>query len=66
MGKREYTSLRIEPDLWKQVKIKAIQTDKGVSDLTEEALSTWLEILDNKEKGERVLVGILKKRLGLD
>ena len=36
--KKSFTSIRIDPDLWKEVKIEAIRRDMEVSDLVEEAL----------------------------
>ena len=62
---REYTSFRVQPQIWKDVKIKAIQRDEGVSDFVENSLSLTMELLDNKEKGEKVLMSILRKRLGV-
>ncbi|MGP8124864.1 MAG: hypothetical protein ACLQEQ_03230 [Nitrososphaerales archaeon] len=62
---REYTSLRVEPRMWKQVKIKAIETDQGVSDFVENSLSMTMELLDNKDKGDKALLNIVKAKLGL-
>jgi len=36
--KREVTSIRIDPDLWKEAKIEAIRRDTDVSELVENAL----------------------------
>ncbi len=63
---REYTSLRVDPQMWKEVKIKAIQTDKGVSDFVENSLSLTMELLDNKDKGDKALLAIVKKKLGFE
>ena len=63
---RGYTSLRIEPEIWKQTKIKAIEEDIGVSDLVEKSLSASLEILDKKETiSDEQIVSIIKKKLGI-
>jgi hypothetical protein len=36
--KKSFTSIRIDPDLWKEVKIEAIRRDMQVSELVELAL----------------------------
>ncbi|MGD0145858.1 MAG: hypothetical protein ABSB53_03280 [Nitrososphaerales archaeon] len=41
--KREYTSIRIDPELWKEVKIQAIREDVEVSTLMERAIKRELE-----------------------
>ena len=41
--KKEYTSIRIDPDLWKEVKIQAIREDAEVSDFMERAIKRELE-----------------------
>ena len=44
MGKpKEYTSIRVDPDLWKEVKIQAIREDMEVSELMERAIKHELE-----------------------
>lgn len=37
-GKRETTSIKIDPELWKDVKIEAIREDMEVSDFVDRAL----------------------------
>jgi post-segregation antitoxin (ccd killing protein) len=44
--KREATSIKIDPELWKQAKIEAINRDIDLSDLVEDALRKEL----NKDK----------------
>jgi len=46
--KKETTSVKVRPDLWKEVKIEAIKHDKQVSELLEEALEAWLK--EHKKK----------------
>lgn len=41
-AKREYTSIRIDPNLWKEVKIEAIRQDMEVSSFVERALKKEL------------------------
>ncbi len=41
--KKEYTSIRIDPELWKEVKIQAIREDIEVSELMERAVKRELE-----------------------
>lgn len=41
--KREYTSIRIDPDLWKEAKIEAIRRDIELSQLVEDAVRAWIE-----------------------
>ena len=36
--KREATSIKIDPELWKEAKIEAIRRDEDVSELVENAL----------------------------
>lgn len=41
--KKAKTSIKIDPDLWKEVKIEAIRREITVSDLLEEALKKELD-----------------------
>jgi hypothetical protein len=41
--KREATSIKIKPELWKDAKIEAIKENKTVSKLLEEALEAWIK-----------------------
>ena len=52
--KREATSIKIDPQLWKQAKIEAIRNDLGLSELVEQAIERWIEDEAHKKaKGER-------------
>jgi hypothetical protein len=42
-AKRETTSIKIDPNLWKEAKIEAIRHDMEVSELVEEAIEEWIE-----------------------
>jgi predicted HicB family RNase H-like nuclease len=41
--KKEVTSVKVNPDLWKEAKIEAIRQGKTLSELIEEALGDWLK-----------------------
>lgn len=41
--KREATSIKIKPKIWKEAKIEAIRQNKTVSELVEEAITTWIK-----------------------
>jgi hypothetical protein len=45
--KREPTSIKIRPDIWKEAKIAAIRQDMELSELVEKALEAWMK------KGEK-------------
>lgn len=40
---RSVTSIKINPDLWKEAKIEAIREDLSVSEALEEALQEWVD-----------------------
>lgn len=40
--KREATSIKIYPSLWKNAKMEAIKFDMTVSELVEEAIHEWI------------------------
>lgn len=43
MTKKQFvTSLRVDPDLWKEAKVQAIRNDMTLADLVEEAITDWL------------------------
>lgn len=46
---REKTSIKIKPKIWKDAKIEAIRQNKTVSELVEEAISTWIK--EHKKSG---------------
>ena len=41
--KREATSIKIKPELWKEAKIEAIREGKTVSQLMEEAIDAYIK-----------------------
>ena len=47
--KRESTSIKIRPDVWKNAKIEAIKQDKDLSQLVEEALEAFMNTKENKK-----------------
>ena len=49
--KQLVTSLRIDPQIWKQAKVEAIQHDITLTQLVEEAINCWIKMrTDNKKK----------------
>lgn len=40
--KREVTSIKVKPELWKEAKIAAIRQDIELSELVERALEAWI------------------------
>jgi predicted HicB family RNase H-like nuclease len=40
--KQLVTSLRIDPQIWKQAKVEAIQHDITLTQLVEEAINCWI------------------------
>lgn len=46
--KRITTSIKIDPDLWKQTKIQAIQDEITVSELLEDSIKDYIK----RKKGE--------------
>lgn len=51
--KREATSIKIKPDIWKQAKIEAIRRDMELSELVEQAIEAWLGNDEEKEKSKK-------------
>jgi hypothetical protein len=41
--KRESTSIKVNPELWKEAKIEAIRHDLEVSEVVEQALQDWIK-----------------------
>jgi len=41
--KQLVTSLRINPDVWKEAKVAAIQNDMTLTQLLEEAIEKWVK-----------------------
>jgi predicted HicB family RNase H-like nuclease len=48
--KRDATSIKIDPNVWKEAKIEAIKHDITLSSLLEEAIQEWIE---KREKNAR-------------
>ncbi|OLD55834.1 hypothetical protein AUI46_03315 [archaeon 13_1_40CM_2_52_13] len=51
--KRESTSLKINPELWKEAKIQAIRDDMELSQLVEKAILEYLEKYEHEPKSKR-------------
>ena len=48
--KQLVTSLRINPEIWKDAKVEAIRHDMTLTQLVEEALKLWMEKDEEKKK----------------
>ena len=48
--KQLVTSLRIDPDIWKDAKVAAIQNDMTLTQLVEEAIQQWIKKTYCKEQ----------------
>jgi hypothetical protein len=48
--KQLVTSLRIDPQIWKQAKVEAIQHDISLTQLVEEAIDCWIRMKKKNEK----------------
>ncbi len=46
--KRESTSIKIRPDVWKNAKIEAIKQDKDLSQLVEDAIQAYINNRSNR------------------
>lgn len=46
--KREATSIKIDPSLWKNAKMEAIKFDMTVSEVVEEAIREWIHKKERK------------------
>jgi len=46
--RREVTSIKVKPDIWKEARIEAIRQGKTVSELVEEAIEAWIKEHRNK------------------
>lgn len=47
--KRESTSIKIRPDVWKNAKIEAVKNDMDLSELVERAIVEWIDKKENKK-----------------
>ena len=48
--KQLVTSLRIDPDIWKEAKVAAIQNDMTLTQLLEDAINCWIEKKETEKK----------------
>jgi predicted HicB family RNase H-like nuclease len=49
--KQLVTSLRIDPEVWKEARVAAIQNDMTLTQLIEEAITCWIQMkTDMKQK----------------
>lgn len=49
--KQMVTSLRVDPELWKEAKVQAIRHDMTLTGVVDEALREWIDKqLEKKEK----------------
>jgi len=51
--KKEATSIKIDPELWKEAKIEAIKHSITVSELVEGAITAWIK--EHKKKSQEKL-----------
>ena len=52
--KKEATSIKIRPSVWKEAKKEAIDEGKTVSELMEEAITKWIKEQKSKESKKNV------------
>lgn len=43
------TSIKVDEDTWKKVKIQSITQDKQLSEILDDALKNWLSIQEKKK-----------------
>ena len=56
--KQLVTSLRINPDIWKEAKVAAIRNDMTLTQLVEEAINYWIKKQEkNKDKNCQYFYG---------
>jgi hypothetical protein len=48
--KQLVTSLRINPEIWKEAKVAAIQNDITLTELLEEAIDCWIKMRKETKK----------------
>lgn len=46
--KRDTTSIKIDPEVWKKAKIEAIRQDIQLSELVERAIEDWINLEASK------------------
>jgi predicted HicB family RNase H-like nuclease len=49
---RETTSIKVDPELWKEAKIQAIRDDIELSELVEKAILEYLEKYEHEPKSK--------------
>ncbi len=49
--KQLVTSLRIDPEIWKEAKVQAIKNDMTLTELVEEAIRLWIQ--EKMEQGKQ-------------
>lgn len=53
MAKKTATSIKIDPEVWKEAKIEAIRRDMQVSELVEEAIRKWIKSSSEAEEYDK-------------
>ena len=48
--KQLVTSLRIDPEIWKEARVQAIKNDITLTQLIEEAINCWIELKTTKKE----------------
>ncbi len=48
--RRDVTSIKINPEVWKRAKIAAIEGDIGLSELVEQAIEKWIKEQEGLKK----------------
>jgi len=51
--KQIVTSLRVDPELWKDAKVQAIKLDMTLADVVDEALTEWVKMKKQKESDKK-------------
>jgi hypothetical protein len=51
--KREATSIKIRPDVWKEAKIEAIRKEMDLSELVEQAIESWIKREEERRNKRR-------------
>lgn len=67
MGKVNLTISDNLEEKFRPLAFKVKGMKKGfLTDATEEAVALWVDVIQNKDKGDEKLLEIVKKRLGMD
>ena len=51
--KQLVTSLRINPEIWKEAKVEAIRHDITLTELVEEAIKLWIQEAETEKKQKK-------------